>query len=64
MGVLTTDKNKLMKSWMKLYTNLMILQSDNPPTIAILSEMNDKLVMFHQYMMDFFDAIGAKVEVD
>jgi len=60
MSTFSTNKNELMKRWMELYMNLMILRSHDPREQMHIDEMRDKLAELHGYMMDFFDAIGAE----
>ena len=62
MGDITTDVNVLMTRWMKLYMNLMILKSANPDMNQCLSEMKDRLAEANEYMMSFFDDVGADPE--
>jgi len=60
MSPFSTNKNELMKRWMELYMNLMILRSHDPGEQMYIDEMRDKLAELHEYMMGFFDAIGAE----
>jgi len=58
----TKDKNELMMRWMQLNMNLMILKSIKDEEQVLLKDMKDELVVWHSYMMDFFDKLGASVE--
>jgi len=62
VSTFTTRKNELMKRWRALYMNLMILRSHDPREQMHIDEMRDKLAELHEYMMGFFDAIGAEPE--
>ena len=62
MGYVTKDKDKLMTRWMKLYMNLMIIRSRVSSEQKHIDEMRDKLAEMNEYMMGFFDAIGANPE--
>jgi len=63
MGEVTTDINTLMTRWMKLYMNFMILKSHNPDMQQCINEMRDRLAEANEYMMSFFDDVGAEPEV-
>ena len=64
MGEITTNKNELMRRWLKLYINLMILKSILPIEQKHIDEMREKLGEMHMYMMGFFDALGANPEAE
>jgi len=64
MGEMTTDKNELMRRWMKLYINLMILKSTLPSEQITLGIMKDELAECNGHMMRFFDDIGADPEAE
>ena len=62
MGVLTMDPNVLMKRWIVVYINLMIMQSTNPEVSDSLDLMNHPLAQANEKVMAFFDAVGADPE--
>lgn len=64
MGYATTDKDKLMTRWMKLYMNLMIIRSNIPLEQKRIDEMRDKMAEMNEYMMRFFDDIGSEWEAE
>ena len=62
MGDLTKDPNVLMKQWMEVYTNLMIMRSTDPEVSDSLDLMNHPLAQANEKVMAFFDAVGADPE--
>lgn len=64
MGEMTLDMNMLMKRWMTLYMNLMVLKSTNPDMQQCIDEMRDRLGECNEYMMSFFDDVGADPEAE
>lgn len=62
MTEVTTDVNVLMTRWMKLYMNFMILKSNNPDMQQCIDEMRDRLAEANEYLMSFFDDVGAVPE--
>ena len=62
MGVLTKDPNVLMKQWMEVYMNLMIIRSTDPEVSDILDLMKHPLAQCNEKVMAFFNEVGADPE--
>jgi len=62
MGILTKDPNVLMRRWMEVYMNLNMMLSTDQAVLYTLNEMKDKLAEANEYVMRFFDKIGAEPE--
>ena len=62
MGVLTKDPNVLMKQWMEVYTNLMIMRSTDPEVSDSIDLMKHPLAQANEKVMAFFTAVGADPE--
>lgn len=60
MDELTLDMNQLMTRWMKLYVNLNVVMSKDPMVREILAEMKMKIAELNEYLMGFFDLMGAE----
>ena len=60
---LTTNIHELMKRWMEWYLNMMILRSNVHLIARDLQLMKDELVQFNEYIMRFFDKMGADPEL-
>ena len=62
MGAMTKDANVLMKRWMEVYMNLNILRSTDLAISKTLEEMKEKLAECNEWVMRFFDQVGADPE--
>ena len=62
MGALTKDPNVLMKRWIEVYTNLMILKHPYPEVSDSIDLMKHPLAQANEKVMAFFDAVGADPE--
>lgn len=62
MGKITKDPNRLMRRWMEIYMNLNIIQSTDPAVTKALDEMKMKLAEANEWVMRFFDMVGAEPE--
>ena len=62
MGAFTKDPNVLMRKWMEVYMNLNMMRSTDSGVQTTLDEMKDRLAECNEYVMRFFDKIGAEPE--
>ena len=62
MGVLTKDPNVLMKRWMEVYADLMVLEPTDLKVSDILSMMKYRLSRSNEWVMEFFKVVGADPE--
>lgn len=60
--MMTLDIDQLLKDWMKLYLNLMILKSRDPEEMKVLDDFREPLMLFHERAAKFFDDMGASAE--
>ncbi len=60
MSRLTEDPNVLMRKWMEVYLNLNMMRSTNSGVQTTLDEMKDRLAECNEYVMRFFDKVGAE----
>ena len=63
MSKMTLDPHVLMKKWMEIYMNLNLTLSTNPAVSKTLDEMKDKLAECNEWVMRFFDMVGANPEL-
>ena len=62
MAYLKMIPNVLMKRWMEIYANLMILRSTDPEVSDSLDLMKHPLAQANEKVMAFFNAVGADPE--
>lgn len=62
MGEMSKDPNVLMRRWMVVYMNLNIMRSTDSGVSKTLEEMKEKLAECNEYVMRFFDKVGAHLE--
>jgi len=62
MGELTKDPNVLMRRWMDVYMNLNMMLSTDPAVSQTLKDMKSKLAEANEWVMRFFDLVGAEPE--
>lgn len=62
MGELSKNPNLLMRRWMEIYMNLNILRSTDAAVQLTLDEMKSKLAECNEWVMRFFDQVGAEPE--
>lgn len=61
---LTLDMNALMTRWMKLYINLNVVMSTDQNVRDVLEGMKFEAARFNEFMMGFFDTMGAEPEIE
>jgi len=60
MGEMSMDPNVLMRRWMVVYMNLNIIRSTDSRVSRTLEEMKEKLAECNEYVMRFFNMVGAE----
>jgi len=57
MSFVTLDMKEFKDRWMKLYVNLNLVMSRNPKEMEVLRAFKDKLAVYNEEFMGFFDAM-------